>query len=157
MSLPPGPAGALRATARPRYPGGVPTFLFKTEPTEYSYADLKRDKRAVWDGISNALALKYLRQVRKGDTVIIYHSGGEKRAVGLAVAASDPYPDPRLDDPRRVVVDLKPQRALATPVPLATFKMDSILRTVDLVRISRLSVMPLTPSQYRRVLQLAEG
>lgn len=132
-------------------------FLFKTEPTEYSYADLVRDKRAVWNGIANALALRYLRQVHKGDTVVIYHSGGEKRAVGVAVAASDSYADPKLKDPKRVVVDLKPDRALKAPVPLGTFKTDAVLRTVDLVRISRLSVMPLSPAQLRRLLQLGEG
>jgi len=135
----------------------VACFLFKTEPTEYSYADLVRDKRAVWNGIANALALKYLRQVHKGDTVVIYHSGGEKRAVGLAVAASDSYADPGLKDPKRVVVDLRPDRALKAPVPLGTFKTDTVLRTVELVRISRLSVMPLSPAQLRRLLQLGEG
>jgi predicted RNA-binding protein with PUA-like domain len=135
----------------------VSPFLFKTEPTEYSYSDLARDKRTRWDGVSNALALIHLRKVRKGDTVVIYHSGRDKCAVGLAVAASDAYPDPALGDPKRVVVDLRPQRTLATPVPLATFKTDPILRTVDLVRISRLSIMPLTEAQLERLLQHAGG
>lgn len=132
------------------------TFLFKTEPTEYSFADLERDQRTVWNGISNALALIHLRQVKKGDPIVIYHSGPEKKAVGLAVAASDPYPDPELGDPKRVVVDLKPTYALSKPVPLGTFKIDPILRTVDLVRISRLSVMPLNAAQFKRLLQHAE-
>jgi predicted RNA-binding protein with PUA-like domain len=135
----------------------VPNFLFKTEPTEYSYADLVRHKRAVWDGISNALALIYLRQVKKGDTVVIYHSGAEKRAVGLAVATSNAYTDPKLKDPKRVVVNLKPQNALSKPVPLGAFKTDPILRTVELVRISRLSVMPLSTAQLKRLLQHAES
>jgi len=135
----------------------VPSFLFKTEPSEYSYADLVRHKRAVWDGISNALALIYLRQVRKGDTVVIYHSGAEKRAVGLATATSNPYPDPKLKDPKRVVVKLAPERILAKPVPLGSFKTDPILRTVELVRISRLSVMPISAAQLKRLLLHAES
>ena len=133
------------------------SFLFKTEPSEYSYADLARDRRAVWDGVSNPLALIHLRQVRKGYTVVIYHTGAEKSAVGLAVAASNPYPDPRLDDPKRVAVDLKPVRALPKPVPLGTFKTDPLLRTVELVRIPRLSVMPLSAAQLKRLLQHAEA
>jgi predicted RNA-binding protein with PUA-like domain len=134
----------------------VSSFLFKTEPTEYSFSDLVRDKRAVWDGISNALALIHLRSVEKGDSVVIYHSGSGKEAVGLAIAVSGPYTDPAIEDPKRVVVDLKPLRAFKKPVPLTTFKTDPVLRTVDLVRISRLSVMPLSAAQLKRVLQHAE-
>ncbi|MBI5709331.1 MAG: EVE domain-containing protein [Candidatus Eisenbacteria bacterium] len=133
------------------------SFLFKTEPTAYSYADLVRDQRAVWDGVSNALALIHLRAVRKGDVVVVYHSGKEKRAVGLALAASNPYPDPKLGDPKRVVVDLKPGRALPEPVPLPVFKRDPVLRTVELVRLSRLSIMPLDERQLARLLELARA
>ena len=131
-------------------------FLFKTEPSVYSFADLTRDKRAVWDGVANPLALIHLRKVQRGDTVIIYHSGKEKSAVGLAVATGASYPDPKLENPKLVVVDLRPLRALEQPVPLGTFKTDTILRTVDLVRITRLSVMPLTAAQLKRLLQHAE-
>ena len=129
-------------------------FLFKTEPSAYSYADLARDKRGVWDGVSNALALIHLRTVAKGDTVVIYHSGAEKAAVGLAVAASAPYPDPRLGDPRRVVVDLRPRRALATPVTLAVIRADPVLRTLELTRNARLSVMPVNAAQLQRLERL---
>ena len=131
------------------------SFLFKTEPTEYSFGDLVRDKKAVWDGISNALALKHLRSIAKGDWVVIYHSGSGKEAVGLAVAVSGPYRDPKTEDPKRVVVDLEPVKPFAKAVPLGTFKTDAVLRTVDLVRISRLSVMPLSAAQLERVLKLA--
>ena len=131
------------------------SFLFKTEPTEYSFGDLQRDKKAVWDGISNALALIHLRSVKKGDQVVIYHSGVGKEAVGLAIATSGPYTDPKVEDPKRVVVDLKPVKAFKKPVPLSTFKTDAVLRTVDLVRISRLSVMPLSAAQLKRILQYA--
>lgn len=130
-------------------------WLFKTEPSDYAFADLVHDKRAVWEGVSNALALIHLRGVRKGDVVVIYHTGAEKRAVGLAVAAGDPYADPKLADPKRVVVDLKPGKALPSPVALATFKTDTVLRSTELVRNSRLSVMPLTDAHLARVVQLA--
>src|SRR5512146_3285462 len=132
-------------------------WLFKTEPSEYSYADLARDKRVVWEGISNATALIHLRAVRKGDPVVIYHTGGEKAAVGLAEVTKGPYPYPKLGDPRRVVVDLKPVRALPAPVPLADFRADAVLRGTELVRITRLSVLPLSPEQLARVLERSGG
>lgn len=130
-------------------------FLFKTEPTSYSFDDLARDKTTVWDGVSNALALKHLREIRKGDTVAIYHTGDEKQVVGLATAASDPFPDPKQKDPKRVVIRLKAGRALPFPVPLATFRTDAALKSADLVRLPRLSVMPLTDAHYRRLLERA--
>ncbi len=133
----------------------MPAFLFKTEPSAYSYADLARDKRGVWDGVSNALALIHLRGVRRGDTIVLYHSGAEKAAVGLAKAVSAPYADPKLADPRRVVVDLAAVRAFAHPVPLARFREDPVLREVALVRNSRLSVMPLEAAALARLLALA--
>ncbi len=132
-------------------------WLFKTEPSEYSFADLARDKRVVWEGISNAAALIHLRAVKKGDAVVLYHTGDEKTAVGLAEVARGPYPDPKLGDPKRVVVDLKPVRAFATGVPLADFRSDPVLRTTELVRITRLSVVPLTPEHFARVLERAGG
>ena len=94
------------------YPDPVSAFLFKTEPSTYSFADLSRDKRAVWDGVANPLALIHLRKVERGDTIVVYHSGKEKAAVGLAVAIGGSYPDPKLEDPKLVVVDLRPVRAL---------------------------------------------
>jgi predicted RNA-binding protein with PUA-like domain len=133
----------------------VAAYLFKTEPADYSYADLARDKRVVWEGVANALALIHLRAVRKGDTIVIYHTGSEKQAVGIARVTRGAYADPALADERRVVVNLAPVRALPNPVPLAAFKRDAELRTTDLVRISRLSVMPLSATQLERVLALA--
>lgn len=130
-------------------------YLFKTEPSDYAFSDLLRDKRVVWEGVSNALALQHLRTVKKGDTVVIYHTGSEKRAVGLATVTKAAYADPKLDDERRVVVDLKPVRALARPVALSEFKTDPVLKATELVRISRLSVMPLTEPQLQKLLALA--
>jgi len=100
--------------------------------------------------------LKHLRTVEKGDTVLIYHTGDEKAVVGIARAVSNPYADPKLDDPRRVVVDIAPLRALQQPVALATFRADPVLATTELVRISRLSVMPLTAVHLARIEKLAE-
>jgi len=131
-------------------------FLFKTEPSAYAFADLVREKRTVWEGVANAVALKHLRTVEKGDTVLIYHTGDEKAVVGIARAVSNPYADPKLDDPRRVVVDIAPLRALQQPVALATFRADPVLATTELVRISRLSVMPLTAVHLARIEKLAE-
>jgi predicted RNA-binding protein with PUA-like domain len=130
-------------------------FLVKTEPTSYSFADLQRDRRTVWDGVSNPVALKHLATIRKGDTVVVYHTGDEKQAVGLAMATSDAYPDPRLKDPRRPVVDLAADRLLPKSVTLAQVKADEALKTSDLARLPRLSVMPLTEVQFRRLLRMA--
>lgn len=132
-------------------------WLFKTEPSEYSYADLARDERVVWEGVSSNAALLHLRGVKKGDTVIVYHSGRDKAAVGLAEVTRGPYADPKLGDPKRVVVDLKPVRAFAHALPLAEFRTDPVLKTTELVRISRLSVMPLTPAHHARVLERTES
>ena len=130
-------------------------FLVKTEPSTYSYVDLVRDKRTVWDGVSNPVALKHLATIRKGDTVVVYHTGDEKQAVGLATAASDAYPDPKLKDPKRPVVDLQPARTLPKPVTLAQAKADAVLKVTDLARLPRLSVMPFTETQLQRLLRLA--
>jgi predicted RNA-binding protein with PUA-like domain len=101
------------------------------------------------------VALKHLATIRTGDTVIVYHTGDEKQAVGLAVALSDAYPDPKLGDPRHVVVDLAPEKALAKPVTLAQVKADAVLKGNDLARLPRLSVIPFTEAQFARLMKLA--
>ena len=130
-------------------------YLVKTEPSTYSFADLQRDKKTVWDGVSNPVACRNLSAIKKGDTVIVYHTGDEKQAVGLAIATSDAYPDPKLKDPKRPVIDLKPDRALKTPVTLAQVKADAVLKGNDLARLPRLSVIPFTEAQFKRLLELA--
>jgi predicted RNA-binding protein with PUA-like domain len=135
----------------------VAHFLVKTEPSTYSFADLERDRRTTWDGVSNPVALKHLATIRKGDTVVVYHTGSEKQAVGLAVAASNAYPDPKLKDPKRPVVDLEARRPLPVPVTLAQVKADAMLKTSELARLPRLSVMPLTETQFQRLIHLAEA
>lgn len=132
-------------------------FLVKTEPGTYSFADLQRDRKTVWDGVSNPVALKHLATIRKGDTVIVYHTGDEKSAIGLAVAASDAYADPKLKDSKRWVVDLAPDQPLPRPVTLAEVKADALLKTWDLARLPRLSVMPLDEKQFERLMKMAKG
>src|SRR5271168_4822307 len=109
-------------------------WLLKTEPSTYSYADLERDKKAVWDGVSNALALKHLRSMKKGDSAFVYHTGDEKQIVGVADVTSDAYPDPKEKDARLVVVDLKPRQRMSGPT-LAQVKADSEFRDFELVRM----------------------
>ena len=124
-------------------------WLFKTEPTEYSYDDLERDKKAVWNGVHNNLALKNLREVRLGDEILIYHSGNEKAIVGSAEVISDPYPDPNENDEKMVVVNLKPKRRYPVPLTLTEIKEIAELSDFDLVRLPRLSVMPVTKDQWQ--------
>lgn len=128
-------------------------WLLKTEPEEYSYADLERAGRDVWDGVKNPQAQGYLRRMQPGDLVFIYHTGGERAVVAIARVTSAPYPDPQAPD--RVVVDVEPVRRLARPVPLATIKADPFFADWALVRQGRLSVMPVTEEQWQRVLALA--
>jgi predicted RNA-binding protein with PUA-like domain len=124
-------------------------WLLKTEPSTYSYADLERDGRATWDGVSNPVALKHLGAMRKGDEALIYHTGDVKAVVGIARVASDSYPDPKLSDPKRVVVDLEPVRPVGRPITLAAVKADKRFADFALVRVSRLSVMPVTEAQWK--------
>lgn len=117
-------------------------WLVKSEPSTYSFADLLRDERTTWDGVSNALALIHLRAMSKGDPVLVYHSGAEKAVVGLARVAVGPRPDPKLSDPKLVVIDLEAVAPVRTPVPLAVVKAEPACHELGLVRMSRLSVMP---------------
>ncbi|HEX8342519.1 MAG TPA: EVE domain-containing protein, partial [Tepidisphaeraceae bacterium] len=98
------------------------TWLLKTEPDEYAYDDLVADKRCVWDGVTNALALRHMREIKKGDSAYVYHTGKQKAVVGLAAVVSGAYPDPGGSDERIVVIDLKPGRKLTRPVTLGEIK-----------------------------------
>jgi predicted RNA-binding protein with PUA-like domain len=126
-------------------------WLVKTEPSTYAYADLERAGQTTWDGVTNATALIHLRAMRAGDEVLVYHTGGEKAVVGLARVRRGPYPDPRREDERIVVVDLEPVQRLARPVTLAELRTDAGLQDFDLLRNSRLSVMPVPPAAWRQV------
>lgn len=129
-------------------------WLFKTEPGVYSYSDLEREKKAVWDGVSNNLALKHLREIRMGDEILIYHSGDEKAIVGLAIAVSDPYPNPNENDEKLVVINVKAKKRLARPLSLAEIKAIEELKDFDLVRLPRLSVMPIAENYWEKLQDL---
>lgn len=127
-------------------------WLLKTEPSTYSYADLERDGKAVWDGVSNPVALRNLRGMAAGDRCFIYHTGDEKRIVGVAAVTKAAYPDPKASDPKLVVVDLKPVERVARPVTLAEIKADSRFADWQLVRQARLSVMPVSADRWKAIL-----
>ncbi len=126
-------------------------WLLKTEPTTYSYADLEREGRATWDGVANPVALKHLRTMAVGDRCFIYHTGAEKRIVGVARVTKAPYPDPKAGDPKLVVVDLEPVERVGRPVTLAEIKADPRFADWELVRIGRLSVMPVSAERWRLI------
>jgi predicted RNA-binding protein with PUA-like domain len=132
-------------------------WLFKTEPTAYSWAQLERDGRTVWDGVKNALALRHLAAVARGDEVLVYHTGDEKAAVGIAGVVCGAYPDPKQDDARLVVVDLRPLRALPCPVRLADMRANRKLAAFDLLRLPRLSVMPVSAEHWAAIMEMAKG
>ncbi len=123
-------------------------WLFKTEPSVYSYEQLVKDKKTMWDGVANNLALKNLRDIKKGDLIFIYHTGDEKQAVGIARALGGAYADPSKKDPKLLVVDIEPVKALPKPVTLAQVKAVKKLANFDLVRNSRLSIMKVTDEQW---------
>lgn len=123
-------------------------WLFKTEPSVYSYQQLVRDKKTVWDGVANNLALKNLRDIKKGEQIFIYHTGDEKAAVGVARALGGAYPDPEKNDAKLLVVDIEAVRALPRAVTLAQVKAHPKLKNFDLVRNSRLSIMKVSDDQW---------
>ena len=131
-------------------------WLLKTEPDCYNWDALVKDRRTVWDGVTNALALKHIRTMKKGDLALIYHTGDQRCAVGVAEVASGPYADPSQDDERMAVVDIKPRRKLKRPVTLADIKSDPTFEGWDLLRISRLSVTPVPEAMWARIEELSE-
>ena len=132
-------------------------WLFKTEPSAYAYANLEKDGRTVWDGVKNALALRHLGAVEKGDEVLFYHTGDEKAVVGIATVARGAYPDPKQKDAKLLVVDLEAGRALPRPVTLAAMRANAKLAGFDLLRLPRLSVMPVSAAQWTEILRMARG
>jgi predicted RNA-binding protein with PUA-like domain len=130
-------------------------WLFKEEPSHYNFDALVKDKKTVWSGVKNPLAQKHLRAVKKGDRIFYYHTGDEKSVVGIAKALGDAYPDPQDKTGRMSVVDVAPVKKLASPVTLASIKADPSFKDFPLVRISRLSVMPVTDAEWTRIEKLA--
>ena len=131
-------------------------WLLKTEPDCYAWDDLARDRQTVWDGVSNALALRNIRAMKKGDQALIYHTGNERAAVGVAQVVSDPYPDPRAGDDRLLVVKLRSGRKLSHPVTLSDIKADKTFQGWELLRIGRLGVVPVPDRMWDRIQELAQ-
>jgi predicted RNA-binding protein with PUA-like domain len=132
-------------------------WLLKTEPSEFGYPDLEREGKAVWDGVTNPVALKNLRAMKAGDRAFIYHTGAEKAAVGIAEVARAAYADPKARNTKLVVVDLEPIGRLARPVTLAEIKALAVFADSPLVRQGRLSVVPLTAAQWKAIESRGRG
>jgi predicted RNA-binding protein with PUA-like domain len=130
-------------------------WLVKTEPDTYSWENLVRDKKTVWDGVRNFQARKHIKSMAKGDTVFVYHTGDVKAIVGIATVSAEPYPEPK--DKDWIAVDLAPKKALKNAVTLAQIKADKRLADMTLVRAARLSVQPVTPEQFDLVIALSEA
>jgi predicted RNA-binding protein with PUA-like domain len=130
-------------------------YLFKEEPTHYSFDELVRDKKTVWSGVKNALAQKHLKTVKKGDRIFYYHTGDEKAVVGIAKAVTDAYADPKDKSGKLAAVDVAPIEKLPRPVTLAEIKATRGLATMPLVRISRLSVMPVSDKEWAVIEKMA--
>ena len=129
-------------------------WLFKEEPANYSFDAFVKDKKTTWSGVKNPVAQRNLRSVKKGDQVFYYHTGDEKQIVGIAKALGDAYPDPDDKTGHAHVVDVGPVRKLARPVTLKEIKADAWFADFALVRISRLSVMPVTDAPWSRIVKL---
>ena len=131
-------------------------WILKTEPSAYSFDQLEHDRTAVWDGVTNPLALKHLREMQPGDDVLIYHTGDEKAVVGLARVTSAAYADPKAKDPKLVVVELKPGKRLKRPITLAEIKAEPAFQDLALVRMPRLSVVSATAVHWKKLLEMAD-
>lgn len=126
-------------------------WLFKEEPASYSFDALVKDGKTVWSGVKNPLAQKHLHAVKKGDRIFYYHTGNEKAVVGIARALGDAYPDPKDTTGKHAVVEVAPVKKLGRPVTLAEIKADQAFKAFPLVRLPRLSVMPVTADEWARI------
>ena len=134
------------ATMKQDKQDGASNYLLKTEPSEYSFADLQKDKETIWDGVSNPVALRNLREMKPGTRLVIYETGDQRTAVGTASVVSVDA-----SNPKNPAVKIKVGKALARPVTLAQVKSDSLFAMSPLVRQGRLSVVPLTDAQYKKL------
>jgi predicted RNA-binding protein with PUA-like domain len=136
---------------------GMAQWLVKEEPEHYPYDQLERDRKTVWAGVKNPLAQKHLRAIRRGDRIFYYHTGKQKAVVAVAQAASDAYPDPKDTTGKLFVVDIAPEKKLARPVTLAEIKADKAFASFPLVRMSRLSVMPVSDVEWTGIEKLSRS
>lgn len=130
-------------------------WLVKTEPETFSWDDLVRDKKTIWDGVRNFQARSHLKAMKKDDLVFIYHTGDEKAVIGIGKVVKDPYPEPK--DKDWVAADLAPVKKLKKPITLSQIKADKRLANMVLVRASRLSVQPVKPEEFDLIIALSEG
>jgi len=130
-------------------------WLVKSDPDTYSWMDLVKDKETSWDGIRNYAARLHLRAMKKGDIVLVYHSGGESTIVGTATVTKEFYQDPTTKDDAWVSVGLKAGKSLKKPISLSEIKSNKKLKDIKLIKISRLSVMPLTEGEYEEILKMS--
>ena len=135
---------------------GMAGWLLKEEPDHYAYDQLERDRKTVWAGVKNPLAQKHLRSIRQGDRIFYYHTGKQKAVVAVAKAVSDAYPDPKDKTGKMFVVDVAPERRLGRAVTLAEIKADPAFASFPLVRMSRLSVMPVTDAEWTRIERISQ-
>ncbi|MBI1782571.1 MAG: EVE domain-containing protein [Sphingobacteriales bacterium] len=129
-------------------------WLVKSEPSTYSWEQLVKDKQTMWDGVRNYAARLHLKGMKKGDEVLFYHSNEGTEIVGIAKVAKEFYPDPTTEDDTWVVVDLKPYKKIKKPVTLAQVKADKRLANMALVRLGRLSVQPVTDTEWEIIMEL---
>jgi len=134
---------------------GVTIWLLKTEPGEFSFDDLVARGVEPWGGVSNPTALRHLRSARVGETCVVYHTGDERQAVGLATVERTAYPDPNKGDDKLIVIDVRSGARLPRPVRLEQIRADPRFADSPLVKMGRLSVVPLTDDQYAGLLELA--
>lgn len=132
-------------------------WLFKTEPSVYSFQQLQKNKKTIWDGVANNLALKNLKDIKKGELILIYHTGDERQAVGVARALGGAYPDPSKKDLKALVVDIEAVKPLPRPVTLAEVKANKKLANFDLVRLGRLSIVKVSDEQWQTIEEIARG
>src|SRR5438874_11931349 len=132
-------------------------WLFKEEPTHYSYDDLVRDGKTSWTGVRNPVAQRHLRTVKKGDRIFFYHTGDEKAVVGISRAAGNAYPEPADNTAKLFAVDVEPVKKLKAPVTLAAIKADKRFASFVLTRVPRLSVMPVSPDEWDAIVEMSQS
>ena len=134
-------------------------WLAKQEPSGprgYNFEQLKKEKTTVWDGVHNNLALKHMRDMKSGDLILFYHTGKERQSVGIMQVTSKPYPNPKEDVERFIVVDVKYKKSLKRPVTLVEMKNEEKFNDWELIRISRLSVMPVPETIWNRIIEISQ-
>ena len=135
-------------------------WLAKQEPDGprgYNFETLKKDKKTVWDGVHNNLALKHMREMKDGDLVLFYHTGDERQVVGIMEVISEPYPNPKEDNKRFIVVDVKYKKSLKRPITLHEMKKQKNFQNWELIRISRLSVMPVPKHIWDAIIDISQN